>query len=61
VANSPEASKPEAGTEPKKANVVVRALGKIFHKKDKHPESISDSKDQKPAVKKPAAKSAWDW
>jgi hypothetical protein len=41
--------------------VVVRALGKIFHKKDKHPESISDSKDQKPAVKKPAAKSAWDW
>jgi serine/threonine-protein kinase len=60
VANSPEASKPEAaGTEPKKRNVVVRALGKIFHKKAKHPEGTSDSKDQKPTDKSAGTKFEW--
>ncbi|HYW44027.1 MAG TPA: protein kinase [Bryobacteraceae bacterium] len=58
-ANSPQASTPEVtGTEPKKHNVVVRVLGKIFHKKGKHPESASDTKDQKPADQKPADRSA---
>jgi hypothetical protein len=65
VASSAQTSKPEAtGTESKKPNVVVRVFGKIFHKKDKHPDSTLDSKDQKPAGQKPAAKSAatkWDW
>jgi serine/threonine protein kinase len=58
--NPAQTSKPEAtGTEPKKHNVVVRALGKIFHKKGQHPESTSDSKDQKPAAKSAGTK--WDW
>jgi hypothetical protein len=59
-ANSPETSRPEAtDAEPKKRNVVVRALGKIFGKKGQAPESTSDSKDQKPAAK--SAKGKWDW
>jgi hypothetical protein len=59
-AKSPETSKPETtDTEPKKHNVVVRALGKIFHKKGQAPETTSDIKGQKPAAK--SAKSAWDW
>ena len=57
-ASSPETSTPQAaGTEPKKHNVVVRVFGKIFHKKGKHPESTSDSKDQKPAEKSGGTKS----
>jgi hypothetical protein len=57
-ANTPLTSSPETtATEPKKHNAVVRALGKIFRKKDKHPESTSDSKDLKSAARSAGTKS----
>ena len=56
-ANTPLTSSPETtATEPKKHNAVVRALGKIFRKKDKHPESTSDSKDLKSAARSAGTK-----